>query len=294
MTIMLTPLWRGSVQRWECDENDHLNVRFHFAIVDEALAHLFASRWQRPAPRTLRQHARFVAEARIATPLCAQGAIVAIDATTLSVYIEIVNGMTGAPHSCFTITLGGQMDLLDVDAAALPGLESIPARGARRGLVDPTRTTDLPTLTDAENLPMIEIARGVIQDRETRAGALTSTACAGRISDGVLRLIAHVHGGDTLAERQNGRIGGAVVEYELLLPDAIPPGTAFVGRSGIGALQGRTQRFAHWLFCVDSGRLLCAANAIAVPLDLETRRAATFDDEVRTAIEARCIPDLLL
>ena len=47
MTIMLTPLWRGSVQRWECDENDHLNVRFHFAIVDEALAHLFAGRWQR-------------------------------------------------------------------------------------------------------------------------------------------------------------------------------------------------------------------------------------------------------
>mgnify|MGYP001160075175 CR=1 FL=1 len=292
--MTLTPLWRGSVQRWECDENDHLNVRFHFAIADEALAYLCARHGQRPAPRVLRQHARFIAEARIATPLCARGAIVAADAAGLTVYIEIANGLNGAPHSCFTITVACEADRLDLDAAALPGIDAIPAHGARRGLIDPMRTTELPTLADAEALPMIEIARGVIQDHETRAGALTSTACAGRISDGVLLLIAHVHGGRTLAERQSGRIGGAVVEYELLLPNATPAGTAFVGRSGIGALQGRTQRFAHWLFCAGSGTLLCAANAIAVPLDLETRRAATYDDEVRAAIEARCVPGLLL
>ena len=294
MTTTLTPLWRGSVQRWECDENDHLNVRFHFTIVDEALSHLFALRWQRPAPRVLRQHARFVAEARVATPLCAQGLIVTADADTLTVYVEIVNGLTGDPHSCFTVTLACPQDVHGLDATHLPGLEAIPAHGARRGLIEPMRTTDLPTLASAEALPMIEIARGVIRGGETREGLLTSTACAGRISDGILRLIAHVHGGDTLEERQTGRIGGAVVEYELLLPEPTAAGTAFVGRSGIGALQGRTQRFAHWLFDADSGRLLCAANAIAVPLDLETRRAATYSDEVRAAIEARCIPDLLL
>ena len=34
--MMLTPLWRGSVQRWECDENDHLNVQFYLARFEEA------------------------------------------------------------------------------------------------------------------------------------------------------------------------------------------------------------------------------------------------------------------
>ena len=68
--------YRGSVNRWECDENDHLNVRFceqklyqtllsglleHQCLSAEDLAHL---------PNLIRrQHIRFQAESRLAAPL---------------------------------------------------------------------------------------------------------------------------------------------------------------------------------------------------------------------------------
>ena len=291
---VLDPLWRGSVRRWECDENDHLNVRFHFAAVTEALAFLFRTRWQRPAPRVLRQHARFVAEALLAAPLLARGALVTASDATVTVYVELVNPIDGTLHSTFTCELDSAPISLGVDPKLLPGLDVLPAHGARRGLTTPIRRVNLPTLATSETLPMVEIGRGVFDDAECTAGQVSPMACVGRISDGILALIAHVHGGDTLASRQTGRIGGAVVEYELVYPRAIAAGTTFIARSGIAALEGRIQRFCHWLFDAQTGEMLCGSNAIAVALDLQTRRAADFSAEQRANIEQRCAPDLAL
>ncbi len=287
-------LWRGSVRRWECDENDHLNVRFHFAAVGEALEYLFRSRFARPAPRIVRQHARFVAEALMATPLLARGAVVDATETGVSVWIELVGAVSGTVHSAFLSELDVTAAELGLDAARLPGLACLPAHGARRGLLLPMRRTALPTLADAERLPTVEIGRGVFGEAECIGGTVTPSAFVGRISDGIMNLISHLHGGDAVATRQSGRIGGAVVEYELVYARPATPGTTFLARSGIAGLEGRIQRFCHWLFDASTGEMLCASNAIAVALDLETRRAARFTDAQRAAIEAHCAPELAL
>lgn len=292
--LATAPLWRGSVRRWECDENDHLNVRFHFAAVSEALEFLFRSRWQRVAPRVLRQHARFVAEALVATPLVARGAIVDASETALGVWVELSDAVSGTVHSAFLCELDVTAGALGIDPASLPGQATLPAHGARRGLTTPMRMHDFPTLAASQGLPMVEIARGVFAETECSSGAVTPTACVGRIADGVLNLITHLHGDEALASRQTGRIGGAVVEYELVYPRPIAAGTTFLARSGIAAIEGRIQRFCHWLFDASSGEMLCASNAIAVPLDLQTRRAAQFTDAQRAAIEAHCAPELAL
>jgi acyl-CoA thioester hydrolase len=290
----LAPLWRGSVRRWECDENDHLNVRFHFAAASEAIEALFRARYRRPAPAIRRQHARFVAEALVATPLLARGAFVAADADGITVYVELVHGLHGSVHSTFTCELDVAPAELALDAAALPGLGALPDHGARRGLATPIRTTALPDLERAEALPMVEIGRGVFGPDEAPGGAVPPAALVGRIADGILSLIAHVHGGDTLERRQTGGIGGAVVEYDLVYPRPATAGTPFVARSGIAALEGRIQRFCHWVFDATSGEMIAGSNAVAVALDLETRRAAHFDADARAAIEARCAPELVL
>ena len=59
----------GSVNRWECDENDHLNVRFYAQKINQSVA-TFLHETLGPNTLTItRQHLRFVQEARIATPL---------------------------------------------------------------------------------------------------------------------------------------------------------------------------------------------------------------------------------
>ena len=35
--MSLVPCYRGSVNAWECDENDHLNVRFYLAKTNQGL-----------------------------------------------------------------------------------------------------------------------------------------------------------------------------------------------------------------------------------------------------------------
>jgi acyl-CoA thioester hydrolase len=289
--LELEPLWRGAVQRWQCDENDHLNVRFHFAIAAEALEFLCRARFDRVAPRVRRQHARFVAEARVATPLLARGGVVAASDSTVTVYVEIVGALGGEDarvHSTFTCELAATPGELGLRPASLPGEAALPAHGARRGLPEPIAADALPVLARAEALDMVEIGRGVLP---RDAGP---EDFVGRISDGILRLIAHVHGEASVSDRQAGRVGGAVVEYELVFPRPAPAGTAFVARSGIAALEGRVQHFSHWLFDAGSGEMLCGSNAIAVALDLETRRAAEFTAAQRATIEARCLPELLL
>ncbi|MEE4302099.1 MAG: hypothetical protein V2J24_21855 [Pseudomonadales bacterium] len=288
------PLWRGSVRRWECDENDHLNVRFHFVAVGEALEFLFRSRWARPAPRVIRQHARFVAEALLATPLLARGVVLEASEASVGVWVELVDAVSGTVHSTMLSELDVTAAELGLDPEGLPGAARLPAHGARRGLSTPMRHRDFPSLADSESLPMVEIGRGVFGAAECTEGMVNAPSCVGRIADGVLNLITHLHGDGAVESRQSGRIGGAVVEYELVYPRPVAAGTPFVARSGIAGLDGRIQRFCHWLFDAGSGEMLCASNAIAVALDLETRRAAQFSAEQRAAIEAHCTPELAL
>jgi len=68
--------YRGSVNRWECDENDHLNVRFcehklYQTLVSGLLANGCIDSEDVPSlpARIARQHIRFQAESRIAAPL---------------------------------------------------------------------------------------------------------------------------------------------------------------------------------------------------------------------------------
>ena len=70
--------YRGSVNRWECDENDHLNVRFcEQKLYQTLLSGLLANDCIGVAdvadlPRNVRrQHIRFQAESRIAAPWAA-------------------------------------------------------------------------------------------------------------------------------------------------------------------------------------------------------------------------------
>ena len=66
--------YRSSVNRWECDENDHLNVRFYVDKHMQAVTHAIAAALGGDATRQLNasvrsQHIRFLAESRLASPL---------------------------------------------------------------------------------------------------------------------------------------------------------------------------------------------------------------------------------
>ena len=72
----LTPVFFGSVNRWECDENDHLNVRFFAQKIQQTLQFGLIEAGLATPDNVLsvcrcikNKHMRFIAEARMAVPI---------------------------------------------------------------------------------------------------------------------------------------------------------------------------------------------------------------------------------
>ncbi|MDZ7825912.1 MAG: hypothetical protein U5R48_07840 [Gammaproteobacteria bacterium] len=88
-----------------------------------------------------------------------------------------------------------------------------------------------------------------------------------------------------------GRVGGAVVEYRLLYQERPRSGDLITVRTSVRAMSGRSHRLVHWLFDVRSGDCLCTSEAVAVTLDLQTRRAVELPEAQRRRMEAFVIAE---
>ena len=128
----MIPCYYGSVNRWECDENDHLNVRFYAQKVHQALI-AFTREVAAEQSRSVRvtgQHIRFVAEARIATPLRVDCALLAAADAECEVLALMVNQQNEAPVAGFVARLGLRASELRTEPAGV----QVPDWAAPRGL----------------------------------------------------------------------------------------------------------------------------------------------------------------
>jgi acyl-CoA thioester hydrolase len=102
----LTPCYWGSVNQWECDENDHLNVRFYAHKINQAIQIFIApSGAAAPALRVRAQHIRFLKESRVATPLRIDCGVTRDDNGTAEVLALMHQNITGEVLAAFVTTL---------------------------------------------------------------------------------------------------------------------------------------------------------------------------------------------
>ena len=95
-------LARHSVQPWECDRNDHLNMQFYVARASDALAALGLRLGLGPSELAKRNlalvetetHIRFQRELRDGAPYAVKGGVVKGDGHVLTVFLELENTAT--------------------------------------------------------------------------------------------------------------------------------------------------------------------------------------------------------
>jgi len=63
-------------------------------------------------------------------------------------------------------------------------------------------------------------------------------------------------------------------------------------RSGLKEVGNKTYTWCHWLFDVESGKAVATAEAVAIALDLETRKSIPIPDEMRAQLEGLVIDGL--
>ena len=176
--------YRGSVNRWECDENDHLNVRFceqklyqtlqlglllNGVIDSQEISNL-------PA-KIARQHIRFQAESRIAAPL--GGYFSAVADQDFQVLVELRNEVSGVVACSMLCTFADQSIAAQLhriaDHMSPEDIGHAWPRGIQRNL-----NLHSLSLDDALGLGFRVIGAGVIESNECSAqGLLMPHHCMG-------------------------------------------------------------------------------------------------------------------
>ena len=301
-------VWRGGVNTWECDEMGHMNVRFHLARALEGVAGL-ARRLDLPdafrpgAASTLlvrEMHVRFLREAHAGAPLSMVAAVTRFGEADADLCLLLLHD-DGALASTFRVRVehGAPEDRVfpwprRARTAAAALAREVPAAAAPRTLGFGDPPPPAASLARADALDLLCIARGVVGPAGCDVhGALRADEFMGRVSDGAARLMAPVR--EAVAEASPGaRVGGAVVEYRLLMLDRAGPGDHLEIRSGLSEVGERVSRVAHWALDPVGGRPWVSSEAVVVCFDLEARRILPVPPAALAVLERRVTPGLTL
>ncbi len=272
----------GSVNRWECDENDHLNVRFYANKIHQALAN-FLDEACGPGAGDVRvtgQHIRFVQEARIATPLRVDCELHDVRPGRWDVACLMRQNLTEAPVAGFLVRVEGE------PLTAVGSGGDVPDWARPRGL-NPDDPFPLPASPDAaETQGFVMMGRGRITAAECDgAGVAMPDVYIGRISDGMPNLWAFTTDAVEADQRQSGALGGAALEYRLDILEPLRRDDRFRHVSGIRHIGNKTQHMVHLLIAENREAIAVRAEAIGVGMDLSTRRAVPISDARRIQLQ---------
>lgn len=296
-------VYRGSINTWECDEMGHMNVRFYVAKMMEGLAevgqvvglgHAFRERAiSTLAPRD--QHIRFMREAKAGEPFTMFACVLGASESSVLLYQQI-DHMSGEPCAAFRTWV----DHVDVatgavfpwSAATRAKWETLkgdaPAACAPRSIDMSVEPRVAAIMSDADAIDAPTIGRGVIKHQECDGtGRMMPEFCIGRVSDSIGHLLRPWRTQlqkQAEARGETVRMGGAVLEYRLVYRKWPRAGDRFVIRSGRGFQKEKTHSFVHWIVDPDSGEAWCTSEAVAIALNLDTRKIMPATPELQESL----------
>jgi acyl-CoA thioester hydrolase len=91
-------------------------------------------------------------------------------------------------------------------------------------------------------------------------------------------------GREAEARGETAKLGGAVLEYRLAYRRWPRAGDRFVIRSARGFQKEKTHSFVHWLIDPVSGEAWCTTEAVAVVLNLATRKIMPATAELQASL----------
>ena len=290
----------GVVNAWECDENDHLNVRFYSAAMHEADAHLRLALGLSPTNRpqdayhvrVCDDHLRYHAELREADRFHVSSAITGRDDETFNVLHVLTNSHSGARSAtmtsvwqCIDPNTREPMPMPDQAKSSSHSLTiELPLEAERRsaGVGDPFPDI-LESDTRLGGAPVLH--RGVVDVNECNAlGEMSERHLFPRISVAG----AHIWGSIGLDWRDlkdQGR-GTVVLENYLRYVRPLAVGDPFLIKSFVRDVGRKSIGFRHLVFNALTEQLVVVNEITAVLFDLEARKAMELSPEERERVES--------
>ena len=269
------------VNRWECDENDHLNVQFYFSRFEEAdrqFQQVCGLSESIVGARRVR-HVRFHREMRTGTLITVRSYAVLDGPHILCIVHEMLDGGTG--ELCATA----------LDGYAPPMSAAKDIRKRFKDFLEPMREEASPLglaaspATGKASLDAIMSSGAQVCYRGTVRPA--DLAPDGRVDDSfvigaISNAVPHVWQTTPfhyayLTEHNLGRVA---LEMKLTWHSPLKSGDMFLIASGLASLQTKTLSLRHYLFEFRTRRLVAICDMVAAMMDLETRKTVMFPQDL--------------
>jgi len=287
---------RNGVNAWECDENNHLNVRFYMTRLAQTMGFV-AHALEVPAGCALSpatHHIRYRRELNTGDMADFRTRVIGVRDDSVVLHHEL--RCAGDIATSFISidrqidrTTGASVPWSARQRALMAGFAgALPERDAPRSVAfeEPRRPLDL---GEARARGLVEVYRGMVQPWDCDvSGRMATEQVMGRFSDGVGNLFAHM--GIDVADLLASHRGSVVVENRLTYNDMPGPGELIVSHSQVVEFLGKTMRFSHGMYNAATGRRIAASEVIVAILDHNSRRAVALSDAERARVEQRLTP----
>jgi acyl-CoA thioester hydrolase len=295
---------RSSVNTWECDNMGHMNVRHYSARGAEGARRIALELGLGPKKlrgaglevRASAQHLRFHRELRPGASFLIRGGVVDASEDRVRIYEEMTRMSDGAVAATIVTdavlveasTFGRTHWPKEALARAKDLVVAVPPHGAPRGVTAAPPRSPLPTYEEGRSL-VGGFLGPITRDDCDEHGFMLDSAFLARVSDGMPHFFRSLRPGGAPTG-----IGGAALEYRFAYHDRPRIGDIIEMRVGLRAVEKKAIYFCHWIFDVESGRCVSTSEAVAVSLDLTTRKSIELSDEARAAMESRVVPNLTM
>ncbi|MBT6588206.1 MAG: thioesterase family protein [Rhodospirillaceae bacterium] len=289
------PIFRGSVNAWECDIVGHFNVQFYAAKMFEGLNHLKSQLGLDPAQNMTWQAnhllSRYQGELHAGDIVDIRAGVLAVEADRVHILAEIMNGETDDMSASFELWCDGFDNKTQQPA---PWPEDIRQKMSAK-VVTRTDQPRPPTVGGPVPVHAGQLSDPFVSGRGSIAawdcdndGVMAPQRYYAVGTDGVLNVRHRM--GFTREVNEAGNLGGAALEYDVRVYAPMRAGNLYTLRSGILDLGDKTFRFGHAFHNDTDGTLAATYDVLGVLFDLKARRATAIPDFVRAQSETLKIP----
>lgn len=278
-------LWRGAANAWDCDEFEHVNVRYYMARLLDGLVGLQCLLGMTTGGSILspvRHHVRFLREVRAGQAIHLTGGVVSVEANEAVVTQTLIHSHSGHPAAAFTSRVA---HATASELRPFPWTDRVRARLEANRLERPDHALprSVPDLDDPapfydrDSLKPSYLA--VVASAETDVHhRLRDDALMGRFSDAAGQVF------DPSAYDTPFRMGVAALETRIVRRAPAPRlGRQVAIRSGPAELTEKVERLVHEATGADDGEPLYSAELVAACFDLDRRRIVPFPESYREA-----------
>lgn len=268
--------YRGFVNTWQCDENDHLNVQFYFKNFAEA-AEIFALRHKMeriPASRPKVRHVRYLRELRNASSITVKSALIS-DGEHQGHIIHLLENVSE------NVVSATALDTCEAPPAGLPTVKSedlafaLP-RGIPVGFLPEQPLDEL--ITDSK---AITTNYSIIQPAQCNInGEMLAQQYISHVSDCASHIWSHI--GVTTKFLDEHNYGRVAMEMKLSVIEPVKVGAAIEIVSFCHGMSEKTFTMRHQMQDLETGKTYATVQVINLIMDLEKRKAVPVPDFVRS------------